>query len=515
MKKNIIKLIMGIFAFSLIFMVACDDNEINYPVDHAYITTSFGNTANTIQVNGTMSFIDLSRGVKSRTWTFPENTVDTGYNAIASSIQPVVKVRFTTPGQAEVHITQEFTDSVWANGKKQVATFDSVIVVKVLDSVRASFMAERALDLSELTLASMNEVIAGRVVNFTSTSTGEPTTMRWTITRQGGTSVELTGASVSNKFSVPGTYDVTLKASSQFGSSSVTLKDYIKIIPSTDPVTLDEVNRDAEDVIGLVFSRAIQTPTEINKTALTVSITNGGAPVSAQILSVTKVDNIVKIKLNTKIYSSDIIKVSYDDTKGDLITEDAVNVKSFTDVQLMNFKVANLLTGSAFDSGFENSVETDWPYLWWGGIYDKYTLKISTTQKHSGTKSSYIEYLANGGMIIGYKPGGSFANFNVTAGKKYSIGAWIYMVDLGDSDPAKNLPDIRFYWQANTDWSVGGITFSSDFPKGTWVYKTVTVTAPATGTSNSLTIRGYNENNPKALKFYMDDITLTQIEDRP
>jgi PKD repeat protein len=214
-------------------------------------------------------------------------------------------------------------------------------------------MAERALDLSELTLASMNEVIAGRVVNFTSTSTGEPTTMRWTITRQGGTSVELTGASVSNKFSVPGTYDVTLKASSQFGSSSVTLKDYIKIIPSTDPVTLDEVNRDAEDVIGLVFSRAIQTPTEINKTALTVSITNGGAPVSAQILSVTKVDNIVKIKLNTKIYSSDIIKVSYDDTKGDLITEDAVNVKSFTDVQLMNFKVANLLTGSAFDSGFE------------------------------------------------------------------------------------------------------------------------------------------------------------------
>lgn len=515
MKKNIIKLIMGIFAFSLIFMVACDDNEINYPVDHAYITTSFGNTANTIQVNGTMSFIDLSRGVKSRTWTFPENTVDTGYNAIASSIQPVVKVRFTTPGQAEVHITQEFTDSVWANGKKQVATFDSVIVVKVLDSIRASFMAERALDLSELTLASMNEVIAGRVVNFTSTSTGEPTTMRWTITRQGGTSVELTGASVSNKFSVPGTYDVTLKASSQFGSSSVTLKDYIKIIPSTDPVTLDEVNRDAEDVIGLVFSRAIQTPTEINKTALTVSITNGGAPVSAQILSVTKVDNIVKIKLNTKIYSSDIIKVSYDDTKGDLITEDAVNVKSFTDVQLMNFKVANLLAGTAYDYGFETPV-TNWPNLPWGADWSMYTSTISTNKFHSGTSSMYMEINALGGSIMGNKNATGFNTFTLEGGKKYSIGVWIYMVDLGNTDPAESLqPDIRFYWQANTDWSVPGITFTANFPKGVWVYKSITVTAPAAGGTNSITIRGYNAKNPSALKFYMDDITLTKIEDRP
>ena len=49
---------------------------------------------------------------------------------------------------------------------------------------------------------------------------------------------------------------------------------------------------------------------------------------------------------------------------------------------------------------------------------------------------------------------------------------------------------------------------------GTWVYKSVTVTAPAAGGANSITIRGYNENNPQAVKFYMDDITLTLLEDR-
>ena len=30
------------------------------------------NKANLMQVNGWMSFLDLSRGVESRTWTFPE-----------------------------------------------------------------------------------------------------------------------------------------------------------------------------------------------------------------------------------------------------------------------------------------------------------------------------------------------------------------------------------------------------------------------------------------------------------
>lgn len=367
--KNILQYLVGL-TFILGLFAACADDYKQMDVKHSFVQTSFGNKAKRMQVNGWFSVHDLSRGEVSRKWILPEGTLGEDSVVITESTQRDLRLSFTTPGTYTVKLLQTFSDNVFVDGlgltdsKEYEESFDVVVI----DSVRASFKTLRSEDDSELNMinGAKSEIMAGRTVKFNSTSDGEPDTWRWLISRKDGYLREVKGADGVGlfKFSAPGVYDISFIASSVFGADTITYSDLIKIVPSTDPVVLDEVIRSSADEIGLVFSRSMQNASSESPDAFTISVTNGGNNIPIEIKSISTTENIVKLKLNGNIYNSDIITVGYDATVGNLITEDAVVATSFSD-ELLNFHATNILAQANFDVGFEKSTTSNWPYLWW------------------------------------------------------------------------------------------------------------------------------------------------------
>lgn len=484
------------------------------------ITTSFGIVSARLQVNGSMDFIDLSRGVVNRTWTFPADGVDiVDADNNQTSDAAVVKATFMKAGKYEVKIDQSFAGNAYLGGKPLGSnTYDSTIIVNVLDSVKANFEARRVEDNSVLvnTDGAMNEVIAGREVVFVQRSIGEPSDFVWNIEGKGGIFKTLQGDSVAFKFSAMDVYKVTLIASSSLGADTVSFSDYISVVPSTDPVDLMETNRLKSNQIGLVYSREMQDPFNCDPAAFTINVTNNGNPIAVNISSfeldpVEK--NIVIINLDQDLYNSDEVLVSYDASVGNLITTDLMEATSFSD-QSLDFKSVNIMALNGYDTGFENSADSNWPYGWWGPPWDGYTSSITTDQAHSGSKSMYIDMNAGGGAIFDHRDdAGNPITFSVEAGKTYKVGFWIYMDQLGNKDTGDGFaPDMRFY---PNDWSGEfAYFFDAAFPVGKWVFVSVEW-KPVSTKDFFFFIRGYNASSTVSTKFYMDDLTINELEIRP
>ncbi|MEO8417044.1 MAG: hypothetical protein ABI472_25495, partial [Ginsengibacter sp.] len=470
-----------------------------------------------IQVNSQMSFIDLSRGVSTRDWKFPDFTLGADSNKIATSTNEVVKVRFTKAGTQQVQLHQTFGGKVYV-GTNQSATsvYDTTITVVVLDSVKAKFTAKLTNDLTFLQNSdnALNQVTAGKNIQFTSTSTGEPNIFNWVLTRKDGLTISQSIASPQIKMSSLGTYDLLLIVSSNYGSDTVKYKDYIKVIPSTEPVDLLSIKA-IDKKIELEFSRDMDNPATVNLTAFTLAVTNKNGPIP---VSVSKAslkpgfNNIIVLELNALIYNSDVIMVSYNAGVGNFITTDAMLATSFSNQEVF-FVKTNILASTKFDYGFETSANTNWPYAFWGGQWGMYTFSVSATKAHSGTKSGYLDMQPKGGAIFLHKDNnGNEISFPATSGKTYEIGCWVYVETLGDKS---STPDVRFYWSPNTNWGIGPTgAFSPTFTINKWVYVSSQVTFP--GADNyKFMIRGDNGANSQASKIYMDDINVSEVELRP
>ncbi|MFD1315211.1 hypothetical protein [Namhaeicola litoreus] len=526
MKVRNFNILNWLFIMALI-PAACgeeDDLKLIEP-DHRVVYTSEMDFDNTVEINNSITFGDISPGVVERTWTFPEGVVDiVGSDSDITSNDDIVKAIFNVVGDHEVKLNQVFKGNVYVGTKNlNTKVIDTTIVVRVLSPISASI---KAFSLNkdgsvgtELNMAdnAENEITASRSVRFSFTSEGEPEVFDWTF--EGGDPATIESADpVDVKYKRMGIYDVSFIASRQrpFGGDTIHFDNLIKVIPSTEPVDLEKVS-DREGDIGLVFSREMD-PTTLNPVNFEVSIENNGnvfSPVISKVTVDENEGNIVRIALvGEQIYNDDIIKVSY--TPGSLSTLDGVQADGFTDQQLIFNKINILDTSSDYDYSFENSTASNWPYMWWGGIWGEYDLQISSAKAQHGSKSAYIEFRPNGGMIIGHtNTAGDQITFPVEAGKTYEIGLWVYVEDLGENDPAGFAPDIRFFWFPDTDWGVGGNpTFSSDFSTGKWVYSSTFVQFSASG-DKTFQIRGYNEANPKRLKFYMDNLSVSLAKLRP
>ena len=522
---------LSIIALSfLTFLVSCDKEEaVLVEPSHRVILTSEMDFGNRINPDENLSFGDVSAGVVSRTWTFPDNVVDIfGSDNDKTSTERTVNATFSTPGDYTVMLKQVFNDFPFSQAYKSQAAskeLDTTIVVRVLAPVKINLTGNYLNDDGTLGAPlvvsdnALNEVTASKQVRFSYTIDGEPADFNWTFGEAGVDPKNYSGTNteVDVKYKSLGNYDFKFIASRRrpLGADTIYLKDLIKVIPSTDPVFLDGVNEN-EGKIDLEFSRDMD-PDSFNASTFTVTLENGGnvIPVNvtdAQIKSGE--NNIITITLNETVYADDIAKVSY--TPGTLRTSDQVNATAFTD-QIVRFgNIENILdTKSDYDYSFENSTAANWPYMWWGGIWGEYDLEISTAQAHTGNNSAYIEYRPNGGMIIGHRDDlGNDITFNVEAGKDYEIGVWVYLTDLGSPD-ATFVPDVRFYWFPDTDWSVGpNPGFSTDFKTNEWVYVSQFVQFSSSG-DKTFQIRGWNEFNSQKVKFFMDDLSLKQVNLRP
>ncbi len=533
MRKNKIKNIIYVSLITFIgtFLTQCDKEETPLiEPNQRSIFTSEMDFDNKVNVNQDIDFGDASPGVISRTWTFPENVVDIdGADNNVTSNKKIVKAFFNTPGKYNVTLNQTFKGEVFADGKGTGSNVaDTTIVVNVLSAVNLGITANLLNDDGTLGTPLViadnaeNEVTASKKVRFSYIAEGEPDTFDWTF--NGATPETFDGfdVDVDVTYRSLGVHDLNFIASRNrpAGADTIFVKNLIKVVPSTEPVTLDAVN-ERDGKIGLEFSRDMDAATT-NPNDFTVSLENGGMNIPVTISEVT-VDttnpNVVLVTLNETVYRDDVVKIAY--TPGALATTDQVQATAIPETIVGFERIENIFdTQSNIDHSFENSNNTNWVYAGWDD-WDTFTSNVTSTQAKSGTNSIYLELdgnLSTGagkGMVLAGKTNtGDDYTFSAEAGVDYEIGVWTYLVDRGNPDPTFT-PDVRLYWFPDTDWSVGpNPGFTPDFNVGEWVYTSVFVKFNETG-EKTLTIRGWNEFNNSSLKFYMDDLTLRKVNLRP
>lgn len=529
--KNI-KYLQFAFVITLLLLGCNDDDSLTLiEPNHRAIVTSEMNFENTINIGSHIDFGDLSRGVESRLWTFPESATILGEEGITST-KDVVKGTFNESGIFNVTLNQIYKGNVYPNEDStmpiQGRELDTTIVVTVLDFITANIKVNYLNDDgslgAELNLNenAENEITASKYVRLTQNSSGSPTDFTWNLKGAKPEQVlsDLTTPEVDVRYTKLGTWDLEFIArrTRPTDSDTIYIKNFIKVIPSTDPVDLDRVfEKESQTKIGLEFSREMD-PATVNKNDFSVTIeTANGATLTPTIANVTidSVDgNILIVELENEVmYNDDTVKVSY--TPGNLTTLDAVAATTITDAILTDFIKTNLFEDSNFSSvdySFETTIEDNWPYLWWGGRWANYSMNLSFNQAYHGSESMFVEMNpTDGGMVIGNVDGnGDNVTFSVEEGT-YEMGVWVYVEELGTITGETN---VRFFWRPGTNWGIGdNVTFTPTTPVGQWFYSSAQVTFNGDA-DISYVIRGVN-NNSTAIKFYMDNLTLYKLTSRP
>lgn len=531
--KNIKFLQFIFFTTLLLFSCSEEDSITLIESNHRAIVTSEMNYENTINVGAHIDFGDLSRGIQSRLWTFPENVTMIEDEKGNTSSKSVVKGHFFEPGVYDVVLNQVFKGDVYRNedstNPMEGNVLDTTLVVTVLDWVTANIQINHlnddgtvgnALNLSD---NAQNEITASKYVRLTQNSTGNPTDFTWNLKGAKPAQVlnDLATPEVDVRYTKLGTWDLEFiaKRTRPTDADTIYIKDFIKVIPSTEPVTLDRVfEKEYQTKIGLEFSREMD-PATVNKNNFSVSIsTANGIILNPEIGSINldaNEGNIIIIELaNEVMYNDDVVKVSY--TPGGLTTLDAVAATTITDAILTDFIKENLFEDPSFsdvDYSFETTTEANWPYLPWGGRWAEYDMNLSYNKAYKGDKSMYIEFKPDGGMIIGNVDGnGDNITFPVEKGFTYEMGAWFYAEQLDNITEEAN---VRMYTRPSTNWGLGdNVSFSSaGTPIGEWYYSSTTIQYNADGNESYL-IRGINSNTT-AINFYMDNLTLYKLTSRP
>ncbi|MGA9637522.1 hypothetical protein [Flavobacterium sp.] len=499
------------------------DNINKSEANSRIIATSQMNFSNTIRIGTSITLGDISSGVESRLWTLPEGVADiVGSDNDVTATTENVKAIFNVAGAHDVKLHQVFKGDAYTvkESTPKGRELDTTIVVTVLPEIKTVLKAYKlntdgtlgaALNLSN---EAKNEIPAGSTIRYVVESAiGAPENYTWTA--DGGTTVALSTDKMTYdvKYKKLGNFGFKLNASGvrPFGEEITEFTNLIKIIPSTNPVTLDGVEARGNSIY-LNFSRDIDETTLV-ATNFSVTITNGGVttPSIASATIDSKEGNLVVLKLGiNSFYSNDVITASY--TKGALLTSDLVPVDSFTNKPATLIEI-NALAATAFDYSFEKSATADWKYLGWGAPYDKYTFEISTAKARTGIKSGLITMKANGAMVMGYKPANTDNAKFAFGAKTYILGAWIY-VTTSTNVASGDLPEFRFYVNPPFAEVIVIPAFDASIPLNKWVYvkKQFTMNGPS---SSELVMRGTNTNNSNDFKFYIDDLTIIEANNKP
>lgn len=512
-----------LLAFAVVFTACKDEEDVNLIVpSHRVIVTSQMDFENTININGILSFGDVSAGVVNRKWTFPNGVADIldTPNDTVSTLSKV-KTQFKVVGEHNVKLHQEFYKDAYDGTVLKGSVLDTTIVVKVLPFVSGNIVAN-VLDadgniVRELTVADdiKNEVSAGSTIRYSYQMEGEPQIFNWQF-EGGDPAVFEENTEVDVKYKKLGVYDVQFIARRErpFGGDTIYVKDFLSIIPSTEPVLLDKVYQQ-ENGVALEFSREIDV-NSLNKDDFNVVIENGGSTINPMIESaVINPDeaNIILLNLASEsVYSNDNVTISY--TQGDLQSTDFVKVDNIVDRDLV-YEKTNILVDSGYDYSFENSSLDMWKNLGWGG-FETYTFNITESQAQDGAKSGHVLMEGGNGMIMGHKlaDNSDFIRFDVEANVNYEIGVWVY-VDEASIPTLATQPDVRFYWNPGTDWGVrSNPLFTPEFQTGEWVYSATNATFD-NAASISFMIRGANGANSNEFKFYIDNISVSKAPLRP
>ena len=166
---------------------------------------------------------------------------------VAVSVSDSAPASFTVisgiqPLQASLNWAKKiFNLSAYSNQKVYLAiqcvTNDGFILM--IDDIR--IITEGSMIPGADFTADKTHIITGEAINFYDQSSGAPSAWQWHF--EGGTpDSSYVQNPVNIKYNAPGTYDVTLKVTNQFGSSTLTKPDFITVAGYPSNVSLDFEN---------------------------------------------------------------------------------------------------------------------------------------------------------------------------------------------------------------------------------------------------------------------------------
>ncbi|PWJ37966.1 hypothetical protein [Sediminitomix flava] len=518
MKKNLKHIGLLLISFSLF---ACS-NEWEAPADqpsHHLVFSSEMDYENKVQVGGEITFGDISTGIKSRTWTLPEAGVSIveGENGTSSSAE-IVKLRFDQSGEFEIGLSQTFEGNAYVGDAQVGSSYDTTFNVTVLDSIRLGITAQYVnpdgslgefLNISE---GALNEVIASRTVRYYYTALGEPANLNYKF--GGGNPAEvsydtqqiLAGESLETdvKYTRMGDHSVTFIGNRErpSGIDTLLLENLIRVVASTEPVTLDDV-QEIDDKVALVFSREIDAAS-ISDANFSVKIVNGDLEINPTISAVglkPNEGNVVLISLgDEKLYSSDVVTVTY--TPGSMKTTDGVLATAFE--ENIRRDLVNIVDATA--AGFENAAD-GWVFGgWWG---NPGSFEASQEVVRSGNYSLHVNSFTGPAGEEGHTCFVYDMATPVQANVNYQVTFWLNVVS---STPHGTLGFSDFRMLVLNDWG-NAVIVSPDntdqFTPNTWVKVTANYKS-AQEDAFRLWFRSIGDT-----ELYIDDLEIVEFELRP
>lgn len=187
--------VLGLFVST-----SCENEDTsNQGTKKELLATVSSNT--TVANGGFVKFIDLSLGVKSRKWTFPNGSP-------ATSDKPELDVVFTEPGDVMVTLEIEYFD-----GTKESKQYP----IKVYPVLIADFNP------------SATKIKVGETVTFTDNSVGTPTSWSWTF--EDGTPATSTAQNPTIQFNINKPVKVKLKITRAADGSTAEVEKIIQVGP--------------------------------------------------------------------------------------------------------------------------------------------------------------------------------------------------------------------------------------------------------------------------------------------
>jgi len=342
--KKIIKHLFTI-CISMLLIIACTTNEYESPNNNNGRILSF-NSANTafadqttkVRVNSdTINFQDLSLGVTSRKWTFPESMVDIlgSTNNTTTDLQNF-NVVFRKPGNIDVMLEPEFEGPVTDDQNMSVTSFEALPQIIAGLSTTLPFDGETFI------------IEAGEETTFTNTSS-ERNNAEWKVINLTKEKEEdlIETVDLTFRFRSLGTYSVRLRAFDNDPPSSDNLTILVKVIPSSKPLLVDPIV--AENEVGEIiiqYSRDLNINTLDPITNFALTIDGAAAPIeSVKIDPENPARIIVKPTINIK--NTQTATLTYNAVA--LISEDEFDAPSLAETEVSLFSPNIFLKDPTFE----------------------------------------------------------------------------------------------------------------------------------------------------------------------
>ncbi len=332
--------------------IAIDLIEVTGSTGPASPVAEFSANTLDIALGGNIQFTDLSTNNPTEwSWVFEGGTP-------ASSTAQNPSVSYNTAGTFTVTLTA--TNTVGSD----VETKTGYITVHI----------PPVADFS----AGSTTIDEGGTVNFTDLSVNNPDAWSWTF--EGGNPATSNAQNPSVVYDTPGTYTVTLVASSAYGSDTETKTDYITVINVPTPPFADFIASKTTVIAGEVINF---TDLSTNSPASWLWTINGGTPA-------TSILQNTEAQFNTAgVYTIELTVTNPDgsdtETKVDYIT--VTDPPSSTELSFTDFESG---WGIWTDGGGDC-------YLYTAGTYAYGGNNAGGIQDNSGVASSF--YMTNGADV--------------------------------------------------------------------------------------------------------------------